>query len=151
MLFLVRTPTRVFHQPRLPASVECASRRSIAATIRHDAAYDHSFHLLFLQQARQVCIDECVICILWYYCLSFCLFLDLRYEFPVVASRGDRIVRTPFPHQLVLERRGEFGAGVTMLGEEERKGVVLEVSDEGEDVGEGGCRHGEEYMLHVDY
>ena len=44
MLFLIRTPARILHEPSLIAPIKRTSRRCIAAAIRHDATDHHPLH-----------------------------------------------------------------------------------------------------------
>ena len=86
MLCPIRTPTRIPYKPSLISPIKRAPSRRIAAAIRHDATNNHPLNLSPFQHIAQIRIDERIIGILRYDAVVLCDFLNLGYEFPVLAA-----------------------------------------------------------------
>lgn len=106
MLGLRRTRTRISDEPGLPAAVERAAGRGLAAAVRHDAADDHALDGPRLQDLRQVGVDERVVGVLVYDDTGTIGELPQhRHQLPVCVVRipADRPARPPLAHELVPE------------------------------------------------
>lgn len=84
MLFLIRTPARILHDPYLMAAIERASGRRIAAAIRYKAMDDHSPNRVPLQPITQIRIDQGIIGTLPDAMVVLCYFLNLRQQLPIL-------------------------------------------------------------------
>ena len=56
--------SRSTHQPSLITPIECASRSSVAAAVRHDSTDYYSSNALVAQDVTQIRVDECIVGVL---------------------------------------------------------------------------------------
>ena len=105
MLLLVHTPTRITREPSLPASVESAPSRSIAATVSHDSADDDSLDTSGLQYRFEIRVAEGVVRILFDDGRVSDCSLDVGNELPVLGAFLDGGINVPFPDQLIRRVR----------------------------------------------
>ena len=121
MLLLIRSPTRIVHQPSFEPTIEGRPRGGVTATIRHDPTYHQPLHLSLPQQLLQIGVEERIIRVFanqGHRTFFRCGLLDLGDELPVLTAGGDGARRTPFAHELVGVRGFELGGGVAVLGED---------------------------------
>lgn len=135
MLLLGGSSTSGSDKPSLETSVEGRPRSCIHTAIGHDAADDDPLNGMLFQKVGKMAVDEGIVGVLADDGAAYGGFSDIGHQLPVDGAFCDGARRAPPLHDLVLEWRGEILSGVTVLGEETRKAVGLEVRVELEDIG----------------